>query len=115
MPCSAEGGTQIGLAVTGTKRSVLLPQVPTFIESGVPRYDMMYWWGIAAPAHMPPPLVERLNREVVRACAKPQLQEAFLKQAAVADTSTPEEMTKFLESQITVWRQVITSAHVTIQ
>jgi tripartite-type tricarboxylate transporter receptor subunit TctC len=110
-----KGGTLLGLAVSGTQRSKLLPQVPTFIEAGMPRYDMTYWWGIAAPAGTPQPLVERLNREIVRACAKPRLQEAFLQQAAVAVSSTPEEMARYVERELILWREVIKSAKVTIQ
>ncbi|MPZ55182.1 MAG: tripartite tricarboxylate transporter substrate binding protein [Rhizobiales bacterium] len=110
-----KGGTLLGLAVSGEKRSALLPEVPTFIEAGQPRYDMSYWWGVAAPARTPPPIIERLNREIVRACAQPRLREAFLKQAAVAVTSTPAEMTRHLEREVGVWREVIKSAKVTIQ
>ena len=110
-----KGGTLLGLAVSGEKRSLLLPQVPTFIEAGAPRYDMTYWWGLAAPAATPRPLVERINREVVRACGQPRLQEAFLQQAAVAVPSTPEEMTRHLEREIAVWRNVIAGANVAIQ
>ena len=110
-----KGGTLIGLGVSGDKRSALLPEVPTFAEAGQPAYDMSYWWGIAAPAGTPRPVLERLHREVVRACEKPRLREAFLQQAAVAVTSTPEEMTRHLEREIGVWREVITRAKVTIQ
>jgi tripartite-type tricarboxylate transporter receptor subunit TctC len=110
-----QGGTLIGLAVSGEKRSSLLPEVPTFAEAGQPRYDMSYWWGVAAPAGTPRPIIERLHREVVRACDKPRLRQAFLQQAAIAVTSTPEEMTHHLEREIGVWREVIARAKVTIQ
>jgi len=110
-----QGGTLLGLGVTGQKRSDLLPQVPTFIEAGQPRYDMTYWWGIAAPAATPRDIVERLNREIVQACAQPRLREAFVQQAAVAVTSTPEEMTKHVEREVAIWRDVITRAKVTVQ
>jgi tripartite-type tricarboxylate transporter receptor subunit TctC len=110
-----EGGTLIGLGVSGAKRSALLPQVPTFAEAGQPRYDMSYWWGIAAPAGTPRPVIDRLHREIVQACAKPRLREAFLQQAAVAVTSTPEEMTRHLAGEIGVWRDVIARAKVTVQ
>ena len=110
-----QAGTIVGIAVSGDKRSDLLPSVPTFAEAGEPRYDMTYWWGIAAPAATPRPLVERLNREIVQACAKPRLKEAFVKQAAVAVTSTPEAMTRHLEREIEVWREVIARAKVTVQ
>jgi tripartite-type tricarboxylate transporter receptor subunit TctC len=110
-----KSGALLGLAVSGDKRSTLLPDVPTFIEAGVPRYDMSYWWGIAAPANTPPAIIERLNREVVKACAQPRLQSAFMKQAAVAATSTPQEMTRHLEREVAVWRNIIKTANVTIQ
>ena len=101
-------------AVSGSQRSMLLPEVPTFIEAGVPRYDMSYWWGLTAPAGTPPQIIERLNREVARACGKPRLQEAFSQQAAEAVSSTPEEMTRLLEAEIAVWRKVIVDASVSI-
>ncbi len=110
-----KAGTLVGLAVSGDKRSQLLPDVPTFAEAGQPRYDMSYWWGVAAPAGTPRPVIDRLNAEIVKACQKPRLREAFLKSAALAVTSTPEEMTKFLAREIEVWRGVIKTANVTIQ
>ena len=108
-------GTLLGLAVSGDKRSALLPQVPTFVEAGVPRYDMSYWWGVAAPAGTPKPIIDRLHNEIVRASAKPRLRDAYLKSAALAVTSTPEEMTRHLQREIGVWRDIIKSANVTIQ
>jgi tripartite-type tricarboxylate transporter receptor subunit TctC len=108
-------GRLLGLAVSGDKRSALLPDVPTFAEAGQPRYDMSYWWGIAAPAETPKPIIERLHREIVKACAQPRLRETFLKSAALAVTSTPDEMTKFVAREVEVWRGVIKSANVTIQ
>jgi tripartite-type tricarboxylate transporter receptor subunit TctC len=110
-----QGGTLLGLAVSGNQRSALLPQVPTFSEAGQPRYDMSYWWGIAAPAATPRAVIERLNREIVTACAKPRLREAFQQQAALPATSTPEEMTRHLESEIAVWREVIARAKIPVQ
>jgi tripartite-type tricarboxylate transporter receptor subunit TctC len=56
-----------------------------------------------------------LHREIVQACAKPRLREAFLQQAAIAVTSSPEEMTRHLEREIAVWRDVIARAKVTVQ
>jgi tripartite-type tricarboxylate transporter receptor subunit TctC len=110
-----QAGTLLGLAVSGSKRSALLPETPTFIEAGQPRYDMSYWWGVAAPAGTPKPIVDRLHREIVMASGKPRLREAYLKQAALAVTSTPDEMTKHLEREIGIWREVISRANVTVQ
>lgn len=108
-------GTLLGLGVSGTSRSALLPEVPTFAESGTPRYDMSYWWGVAAPAGTPPEIVARLNAEIVRACAAPRLRDAFLQQAALAVTSTPAEMTAHLAREIGVWREVIARAGVKVE
>jgi tripartite-type tricarboxylate transporter receptor subunit TctC len=60
-------------------------------------------------------VIERLNREIVAACAKPRLREAFQQQAALPATSTPEEMTRHLESEIAVWREVIARAKIPVQ
>jgi len=110
-----QGGTLIGLGVTGSERSALLPQVPTFVEAGAPGYDMSYWWGVAAPAGTPRELIERLNREIVHACAKPRLRDAFVRQAALPATTTPEEMTLHLQREIATWRDVIVRAKVPLQ
>jgi tripartite-type tricarboxylate transporter receptor subunit TctC len=110
-----QAGTLIGLAVSGDKRTPLLPEVPTFAEAGEPRYDMTYWWGIAAPAGTPGPIIERLNREIVRASQKPRLREAYRQQAAVAVTSSPQEMMRHLEREIALWRDVVVRAKVTVQ
>jgi tripartite-type tricarboxylate transporter receptor subunit TctC len=109
------GGTLIGVAVSGDQRSPLLPQVPTFAEAGLPAYDMTYWWGLAAPAGTPAEIIARLNREVVRACAQPRLRDAFTQQAATASASTPDEMKELLVREIALWRAVIARAKVSIK
>jgi tripartite-type tricarboxylate transporter receptor subunit TctC len=109
------GGTLIGMAVSGNTRSTLLPQVPTFAEGGTPRYDMSYWWGIAVPAATPAEIVARLNAEIVRACASQKIKDAFAQQAAVAVTSTPEQMTQHLTREIATWREVIARAGVKVE
>jgi tripartite-type tricarboxylate transporter receptor subunit TctC len=111
----AQAGALLGLAITGAQRNALLPDVPTFAEAGQPRFDVPYWFALAAPAGTPREIVERLNREVVRACAQPRLRDAFAKQAALAVTSTPEEITRHLEREIGVWREVVARAGISIQ
>ena len=76
---------------------------------------MPYWFALAAPGGTPAPIVERLNREVVRACGQPRLREAFEKQAALAVTSTPAEMTQHVASEIEIWRGVVTRANISVQ
>src|SRR5262245_36068913 len=110
-----QAGTLLGLGITGAARNLLLPDVPTFAEAGLPKFNVPYWFALAAPANTPAPIIERLNREVVRACAQPRLREAFAKQAAVAVTSTPAEMTDHIAREIAVWRDIVTRANISIQ
>jgi tripartite-type tricarboxylate transporter receptor subunit TctC len=110
-----QAGTLVALGVSGDQRSSILPDVPTFAQAGEPRYDMTYWWGVAAPVGTPEPILDRLHREIVLACQKPRLQTAFEQQAAIAVTSTPEEMTQHLIREIALWRDVIVRAKVTVQ
>jgi tripartite-type tricarboxylate transporter receptor subunit TctC len=109
------GGTLVGMTVSGDTRSALLPQVPTFAEGGTPRYDMSYWWGVAVPSATPAEIVTRLNAEIVRACAAQRLKDAFAQQAAVAVTSTPDQMTQHLAREIATWREVIARAGVKVE
>ena len=101
--------------ITGAARNPLLPDVPTFADAGLPKFNVPYWFALAAPAGTPAPVIERLNREVVRACAQPRLRDAFARQAAVAVTSTPAEMTEHLAREIAVWRDIVTRANISIQ
>jgi len=110
-----QSGALIGLGITGAQRNPLLPDVPTFAQAGEPGFDVPYWFGLAAPAATPPQIIARLNREVARACAQPRLREAFARQAAVAVTSTSEEMTQHVAREIGVWRDVVARANITIQ
>jgi len=110
-----QAGTLIGLAVSGDQRTPLLPVLPPFAEAGEPRYAVTYGWGIAAPAGTPGPIIERLNREIVRASQKPRLREAYRQQAAVAVTSSPQAMMRHLEREIALWHDVVVRAKVTVQ
>ncbi|WP_137177054.1 tripartite tricarboxylate transporter substrate-binding protein [Roseomonas sp. AR75] len=108
-------GALLGIAVSGDARNATLPDVPTFAQAGQPGYTMSYWWGIAVPSATPAPVVARLNREVVAACEKPALREAFARSAAVPVTSTPEAMTAFLTRDVALWKEVITRAGVRVE
>jgi tripartite-type tricarboxylate transporter receptor subunit TctC len=76
---------------------------------------MSYWWGVAVPAATPTEIVTRLNAEIVRACASQKLKDAFAQQAAVAVTSTPDQMTRHLAREIATWREVIARAGVKVE
>ncbi len=108
-------GTLLGFGVSGQQRAAALPQVPTFIEGGVPRYDMLYWWGVAAPKGTPDAIVQRLNAEIGTALAKPRLVEAFAASGATPVHSTPQEMSAHVAREIALWRDVIARAGVKLE
>jgi len=100
-------GAARGLAVTGTKRSSVLPDLPTVAESGVPGYEVSAWFGIFAPAGVPQPVVQRLNAEFVRAMQQPDLRQRLASQGAEPLTSTPAEFAAYLRSEIDKWGKVV--------
>jgi tripartite-type tricarboxylate transporter receptor subunit TctC len=93
----------------------LLPEVPTFAEQGVTRYDMSYWWGIAAPAGTPPAIVARLNQELAKAAATGKLKDSFATAGARPLTSTPQAASERVEREMRVWKDIVTRARVTVQ
>ena len=103
------------LAVTGRERSPLLPEVPTFAESGFPDFDAPIWWGFLAPARTPPEILSRLHEEFVRAIARPKIKETFAAQGARAFTTSAAEFTRRIERELTQWRALITRVGVKVE
>lgn len=98
------------LAVTGQRRSVVLPQVPTAIESGVPGLVASSWNALAVPAATPAAVVARLQREVAQALARADVQQRLLDLNVAARASTPQEARELLAADIRRWREVIDRA-----
>ncbi|MGE0311491.1 MAG: tripartite tricarboxylate transporter substrate binding protein [Lautropia sp.] len=88
------------LAVTTAKRSETLPDLPTVAESGLPGFDVSTWQAVLAPAGTPQPIVERLNAEIVRIMAMPEVRQKFFGFGTDAVTSTPQALGKFLEREV---------------
>lgn len=105
-----EGGKLRALAVTGKKRSPLLPNVPTIAESGLPDYEATGWTGIVVPAGTPRDVVMKLNRAIVEAIKSPAVQETFRKQAADPVGSSPEEFAAFIRKETDKWGATIRAA-----
>ena len=108
---SAAGPIQAGrmraLAVTGKERNPLLPEVPTFAESGFGDYDMPIWFGIIGPAGLPAERLDRLHAEIVRAAGRPRLRDLFAAQGARSLLVPPPAFTKRVHAEIAQWREVI--------
>jgi len=96
----ARGGRLRALAVTTAQRSPIAPEIPTVAESGVPGYDFVTWFGMLAPGGTPPAVVARLNAEVARTVAAPQLRSALLADGAQPLDSTPEAFAKTIRADI---------------
>ena len=103
-------GKLLGLAVGGTTRSPLLPNVPTMAEAGVPGYEFVTWMGLFAPLGTPREVVMRLNAEVARALATPDLREKLAAQAIEIKTSTPEELGALTKSRLAQMGKLIRDA-----
>lgn len=97
------------LASTGAKRSPAAPEVPTITESGVPGYVVDSWQAVFAPAKTPPDIVRAINSGVVKALAEPALVDKLAHTAYAAESSSPEELGKFLKTDTAKWKAVIAS------
>ncbi len=91
-----QAGRATALAVSGTKRSPILPSVPTFTEAGLDGYPGQGWWGLAAPKGTPPAMVARLSKEFAGLFAEPKFVEFLDKQSVIAAPTTPEGFVAFL-------------------
>jgi tripartite-type tricarboxylate transporter receptor subunit TctC len=96
------------LAVTTPQRNPSFTDVPTAAEAGVPGYDFSSWGGVFAPAGTPRAVVQKLNIEIGAALASPDIRKRFGDMGLEAKHSTPEAFGKFLQSEITRWRAVLT-------
>jgi tripartite-type tricarboxylate transporter receptor subunit TctC len=98
------------LAVTSPKRLASFPDVPTFVESGLPALTFEHWWGVMAPARTPPAVVAKLNVEFIKALAAPDVRERFAALAVEPRTSTPEQFRALIESDLGRWAKVVRDA-----
>lgn len=105
-----KSGAVRGIAVTGATRSTVLPDLPTVAESGLPGYEVSAWFGIFAPAGVPQPVVARLNAEIAKAMAAPDLRQRLVSQGAEPLTSSPAEFAAYLKSEIAKWAKVVADA-----
>jgi tripartite-type tricarboxylate transporter receptor subunit TctC len=95
------------LGSTGRTRSSVLSDVPTVAEAGVPGYETVIWLGILAPAGTPKAIVERLNAEITKATAAPEMKDAWAKQGATALAMTTEEFSRYLREDIEKWARIV--------
>ena len=106
----AKSGKLRVLAVAGSKRSPLLPDVPTVAEASGLKYETSGWYGILAPAKTPRAIVNRLHAATVKTLALPAVKDAFARQGVDPVGSTPEEFARFIREEWVKWGKVIKAA-----
>jgi len=104
-----------GLAVTYSKRSSALPEIPTVEEAGVPGYESTQFYGLIAPARIPKDTLERLNREMVRAIADPKVSKVMLDLGLKPNSDTPDEFVALIKREIDKWGSLIKVADIKAQ
>ncbi len=95
------------LAVTTSKRSSTLPDVPTVAESGFAGFDAPAWWAVLAPAKTPPEIVKRMNEEIAAALKKPEVRDKLAAQGIDIVGGTPDAAKAFIDRQIDTWAKVV--------
>jgi tripartite-type tricarboxylate transporter receptor subunit TctC len=102
------------LAVTGTERSRLVPEIPTFAEQGVPRFEKSPWYALMGPAKLPAAIVHRLHAEIVKTVADPEVQKILTSVGAEPVGSTPAECAAAIRDEIALWRQLVKEAGIRV-
>ncbi len=102
------------LGTGGTKRSSVLPDVPTIAET-VPGYDAENWWGVVAPAGLPQPIVEKLHKEIQATLENPDLKAQFAREGAQTLDMSSAEFAKYIQSEIDKWGRVVKEGNIHAQ
>jgi tripartite-type tricarboxylate transporter receptor subunit TctC len=100
-----KSGRLKALGTSGTKRSPLLPGVPTIAET-LPGYESQNWWGLLVPAHTPPPVVERLYGATAEVLASKETAKRMETEGAEAVHMTPAEFGRFITAELAKWGKV---------
>ena len=110
----ARSGQARALAVTSTRRTALLPDVPTLAESGLSGVDLGTWWGIAGPAGMPKDIVNALNAELGKILTSPELITFLTNEGAEAEPMTPQQFGDMMRMETERWIKVAHEANISI-
>jgi tripartite-type tricarboxylate transporter receptor subunit TctC len=111
----ARAGRLRALAITTAKRSQAWPDLPTVAEAGIPGYQSIAWYGLVAPANVPPSVLQKISTEAMKAAKSPDVQNALTRQGAEPVGSTPAEFSAFIMSEMTKYAQVVKQAGVSAE
>src|SRR5688572_26187224 len=105
-----QGGRLRAIAVASAKRQSLLPDVPTFMESGVPDFEVNSWYGVCAPAGVPAALLDKINADIHEVLRQPEIEKRLTDLGMPPAPTTRDEFDKFIRGEIAKWAQVIKDA-----
>ena len=103
------------LAVTGARRAPLLPEVPSWQEEGVPDANVINYWGIVAPAGTPSAVIAKLNAEVNRVLAQPEVKERLAREGAEIVDGPPERLGNIVQTDLEGWKKLIVDARLSLE
>lgn len=103
------------IVVTSGKRTPLLPDVPTAIESGLPNFEVLGWFGIFVPAGTPPEVIKRINAAVNKVITLPSVKQTFAQLGAEALGGTPDHLGSFFKGEQDKWGGLIRDTGITLQ
>lgn len=109
-----KSGKLRAIAVTSPNRSNVLPDVPTVAESGFPSFSSVQWFGVAAPAGTPSPVISKLNRDIVAAIQTPKVVKGMKALGLEIVASTPEQFTSFISEDSQRWSKVIKDLNISL-
>src|SRR3712207_2276652 len=110
LPSSIEhvrGGNLRALAVTSSKRSPALPDMPTLAEAGLPQFEATSWFALFAPKGTPPDITNKLNQEVRKALETPELQKRFADLGGEIQPLSPDELMAYVRAEHEKWAKVV--------
>jgi tripartite-type tricarboxylate transporter receptor subunit TctC len=114
LPLAADKRVKV-LAVTGPKRIPQMPDVPSWQEQGVPNAEVINYWGIVAPAGTPRDAIARLNAEVRKVLAQPDVRERLEREGAELIPGDPEKLGAIIATDLANWKKLITEARLTFE
>jgi tripartite-type tricarboxylate transporter receptor subunit TctC len=102
-----KAGRLRALGVTSLRRSPVMPDVPAIAEAGVPGFEVSTWYGLLAPAATPRAVIERINAELVRILALPEVRERLAAEAFELPSDTPEQFAALIKAELVKWARVV--------
>ena len=105
-----DAGRAVAIATTGPKRAKLMSSVPTVAESGFPGFEALNWYAYYGPKGLPQEIVQKLNREIVKALKDKSTIDLLEKQGVEAEPGTPEELAAYTKREFETWGKVIKTA-----